>query len=127
MKIRIDASNFSFRFIAIWLVIVSIVIYLFICKIVGILGFLFALFLYSQKYKYLIPNKQTKVSEKIEKTLKSLGLNYQKTTTNFSTKIVKIKIFNCMLFTVLHFKFDKVYNVQGKYLSEVVVKYQRYT
>jgi hypothetical protein len=53
-------------------------------------------------------------------------LNFEKTLNGFSTKTTHIGVYDLVLFTVLHFKFDKVYNVQGKYLAEAVVKYQRY-
>lgn len=79
-----------------------------------------------QKYKYLIPKKSTRVSEQVEKILKSLSLSYQKIQGGFSTKTVQIKVVNYGLFTILRFKFEKVYTVQGKYLTEAVVKYQRY-
>jgi hypothetical protein len=68
----------------------------------------------------------TRVSAQAEKTLKSLGLNYKEISTGFSTKTVDIKVINCVLFTILQFKFEKVYTIQGKYLAEAVVKYQRY-
>lgn len=100
--------------------------FLFIYKIVGLIILFIALLLIIQKYKYLIPKKSTRVSEQIEKTLKSLGLTYQKIQDGFSAKTVQIKVANYGLFTTLQFKFEKVYTVQGKYLAGVVVKYQRY-
>lgn len=126
MKISIDTSSFSFRFIGIWLTIISIIVFLFICKIAGLIIFLIAILLIIQKYKYIIPKKSTLVSEQVEKTLKSLSLEYQKIQDGFSTKKVQIKVSNYRLFTTLQFKFEKVYTVQGKYLAGAVVKYQRY-
>lgn len=79
-----------------------------------------------QKYKYMIPKKSTDVLEKIDKTLKTLGLEHRKTHSGFSTKTTQIIAKNYGLFTTIHFKFDKVYNIQGKYLAVTVAKYQRY-
>lgn len=126
VKISIDTSSFSFRFMGIWLAIISIVVFLFVYKIAGLGVLLIALLLIIQKYKYLIPKKSTRVSEQVEKTLKSLSLDYQKIQGGFSTKTVQIKVVNYGLFTALQFKFEKVYTIQGKYLAEAVVKYQRY-
>jgi len=61
----------------------------------------------------------------VEKTLKSLNLEYQKIPYGFSTKTVHIEVVNLVLFTVLQFRFKKV-NVQGKYLAVTIVKYQCY-
>lgn len=127
MKIVIDTSSFSFSFIGIWLAIISVVVFLLLCKIAGLIILLIAILLIIQKYKYLIPKKSTRVSEQVEKILKSLSLSYQKIQGGFSTKTVQIKVVNYGLFTILRFKFEKVYTVQGKYLAEAVVKYQRYT
>lgn len=126
VKISIDTSSFSFRFIGTWLAIISIVVFLFVYKIAGLGVLLIALLLIIQKYKYLIPKKSTRVSEQVEKTLKSLSLDYQKIQGGFSTKTVQIKVVNYGLLTALQFKFEKVYTIQGKYLAEAVVKYQRY-
>jgi hypothetical protein len=126
MKIVIDTSSFSFSFIGIWLAIISVVVFLLLCKIAGLIILLIAILLIIQKYKYLIPKKSTRVSEQVEKILKSLSLSYQKIQGGFSTKTVQIKVVNYGLFTILRFKFEKVYTVQGKYLTEAVVKYQRY-
>lgn len=126
VKISIDTSSFSFRFIGTWLAIISIVVFLFVYKIAGLGVLLIALLLIIKKYKYLIPKKSTRVSEQVEKTLKSLSLDYQKIQGGFSTKTVQIKVVNYGLLTALQFKFEKVYTIQGKYLAEAVVKYQRY-
>lgn len=126
MKIAIDTSSFSFRFLGIWFAIISIVAFLLLCKIAGFIILLIAILLITQRYKYLIPKKTTRVLEQVEKTLKSLSLSYQKIQGGFSTKTVQIKVVNYGLFTILRFKFEKVYTVQGKYLTEAVVKYQRY-
>ncbi len=127
MKISIDTSSFSFHFMGIWLAIISVVVFLFVCRIAGFIGFLIAVLLLIQKYKYLIPKKSPRVSEQVEKTLKSLSLEYQKIQGEFSTKKVQIKVVNYGLFTTLQFKFEKVYTVQGRYLTGAIVKYQRYT
>ena len=126
MKISIDISSFSFRFIGIWLILISILVFFFFYKIIGLILFFIAILLIIQKYKYVIPKKSTRVSEQVEKTLKSLSLAYTKIPNGFSTKTVYIKALNCFSFTILQFKFDKVYAVQGNYLAGAIVKYQRY-
>ncbi len=126
MKISINTSSFSFRFIGIWLAIIAVIVFLLVCKIIGLIILPIAILLIVQKYQYLIPKRPTRVLTQIEKTLKSLSLDYQRIGNNFFTKTTKIKTINCVFFTVLQFKFEKVYTVQGKYLSETVVKYQRY-
>ncbi len=125
MKISIDTSSFSFRFLGMWLIIISIV-FLFVYKVLGFTLFIIAILVLIQKYKYLIPKKSTSVLVQVEKTLKSLNLEYQKIPYGFSTKTVHIEVVNLVLFTVLQFRFKKVYNVQGKYLAVTIVKYQRY-
>lgn len=87
---------------------------------------LIALVLSIQKNIYIIPQKSARVSEQVEKTLKLLGLTYQKIQGGFSTKTVHIMVANYGLFTTLQCKFEKVYTVQGKYVTETVIKYQRY-
>ncbi len=126
MKISINTSSFSFYFIGIWSVVISIIVFLFLNKVIGLIVSIIAILLLFQRYKYIIPKKVTRVSAQAEKTLKSLGLNYKEISTGFSTKTVDIKVINCVLFTILQFKFEKVYTIQGKYLAEAVVKYQRY-
>lgn len=126
MKISIDTSSFSFRFIGIWLAIISVIVFFFVYKIAGLVILFIALLMIIQKYKYIIPKKSTRVLDQVEKTLKSLSLEYQKIQGGFSTKKVQIKVINYGLFTALQFKFEKVYTVQGKYLAGAVVKYQRY-
>ncbi len=126
MKISINTSSFSFNFIGIWSVVISIIVFLFLNKVIGLIVSIIAILLLFQRYKYIIPKKVTRVSAQAEKTLKSLGLNYKEISTGFSTKTVDIKVINCVLFTILQFKFEKVYTIQGKYLAEAVVKYQRY-
>lgn len=126
MKISVDTSSFSFRFIGILLMITSTILFLFVYKIAGLITFFIAILLIIQRYKYIIPKKSTRVLEQVEKTLKLLNLDYQKIPIGFLTKTVYIKVSNYILFTTLQFKFDKVYTIQGKYLSGTVVKYQRY-
>ncbi len=126
MKLSIDTSSFSFYFIGVWLLIISIIVFLFVCQIAGLIVLFIAILLIIQKYKYLIPQKPTRVSEQVEKTLKSLNLSYQKIPNGFSTKTVVIKVLNCVLFTTLEFRFKKEYTIQGRYLAGAVVKYQRY-
>lgn len=127
MKISIDTSSFSFKFLGVWLGVIFIVVFMFFSKGLGFIGLLVAVTLIVQKYKYLIPDRAARVSGQVEKTLQSLGLNYQKTPSGFSTKTVKIKVTDLGLFSILRFRFDRVYTVQGEYLTEAVVKYQRYT
>ena len=125
MKISIDASNFSFSFIGTWFMILSIVFFIFSWSF-GLVTLVLSVLLISQKYTYLIPRDSTKVMQKIQKTLNSLKIQYQKTGNTVSTKRVLIKIADYHFFTILRFNFDKVYTIEGKYLAAVVSKYQRY-
>lgn len=126
MKISIDTSSFSFRFIGILFVLLSLVIFLFFYEIGGFFILLISTLLITQKYKYLIPKKSIRVEPQVEKTLKLLNIDYKIVKNELHTKTTKIKIVNCGLFTVLQFKFDTMYNIQGRYLMNVIVKYQRY-
>lgn len=126
MKIHIDTSSFSFRFIGFLLLLLAIFLLLCVCKVAGLVAIVFAILFAIQRESYLILKKRGKVFQNVENTLKSLGLEYRQAAGGFSTKTVQIKVINGYLFSVLKFKYDKGYNVQGKYLRNVVVKYQRY-
>lgn len=126
MKISIDTSSLYSPFIGVIFGIISIIIFLFSYKATGIIVFLIAVSLIFQRYTYIVPKRAVQVSEQVEKTLKSLGLNYQKTPFGFSTKTTHIKVHNNLFFTNLEFKFNKEYTIQGKYLVATIIKYQRY-
>ncbi len=126
MKVSIDTSNFSFFFLGVYLIVISVILFLFSFKVVGLVILCLSILIIIQKYKYVIPKKTPQVLGQIEKTFKLLSIEHKKTPQGFSTKVVHIKVYNFLFLTILQFNFDKMYNKQGKYLAEVVVKYQRY-
>jgi len=126
MKISINTSSFSFRFSAIVLIIISLILVFLLSNFVPLILFFLACILYTQKYTYIIPKKIELVNRRNEDTLKSLSLNFDVNQNTITTKKATILTTNFYLFTLLQFKFEKVYTVQGKYLVSTLVKYQRY-
>ena len=127
MKISIDSSSFSFPFIGIVLVILSIIIFLFFSRIVGIALFGLAVVCITKKNFYVIPKKSILVIQQVEKTLTLLSIGYKRMNGTFITKTTSIEVDNFLTISTLHFKFGRMYNKQGRYLTTVIVKYQRYT
>lgn len=126
MKISFNTSSFSFQFIAGTLFVVSILVALFLSKNAGLVILALAAIIFLQKKRFLIPHSTHKVIAQIEKTFSALSIPFERKEGAFLTKTTHIHVAKFGPFTEVHFVFEKVYNKQGKYLVETIVKYLRY-
>lgn len=119
-------STFSVRFIGVVFVVLSLLVLYFSDPFASLVMLVLGVYLFTKKDSYIITNNSNSVKDKIRRLFKTLDLDYTETLNGFSTTKAQISLSDYKLFSILKCKFDRVYDKEGRYLTKILLKYQRY-